>query len=176
MSEKHAILLTGFTGILGKRFAYRLAELGHSVICPIRAGSENEAKERFQKVFHQLRDLIPEFQESLEKRIYPVPGDVLERGLGLSSSALEKLQSLQTQEIWHLAALLDLTETKNQEVYNTNYLGSCNLLEFALREGIRNIHYFSTFGASGKVHEGIVREIPGIKPPSFRDAITYSIM
>ncbi len=63
--QRPRILLTGFTGILGKRFAYRLAAIGYEVVCPIRAGSESEAKSRFETVFHGMRDLIPRFDESL---------------------------------------------------------------------------------------------------------------
>jgi len=163
------ILLTGFTGILGKRFAYRLAALGYEVICPIRAGSEAEAKTRFEKVFHGLRELLPGFDESVAARIRAIPGDVREEGLGIAPALAEELRGPRTRAIWHLAACLDLTETKSQDVYDTNYLGTLNVLDFAKAHGIGELHYFSTFGSSGKLHEGIVREIPGIRPPSFRN-------
>jgi thioester reductase-like protein len=168
--ERHPrILLTGFTGILGKRFAYRLAALGYEVVCPIRAGSEAEAKNRFQTVFHGMRDLLPGFDESLSDRIRPIPGDVRQKGLGIASSLLNELRGPRTRGIWHLAACLDLTETKSQDVYDTNFLGTLHVLDFAKTQGIGELHYFSTFGSSGKLHEGIVREIPGIRPPSFRN-------
>ena len=169
MPSPSTILLTGFTGILGKRFAYRLAAQGYQVVCPIRAGSEAEAKDRFEKVFHGLSELIPGFDASLEKRIRAVPGDVRRKGLGISGSILEELKGPRTSAIWHLAALLDLTETKSQDVYDTNFKGTMNVMEFLKQQGIPELHYFSTFGSSGKLHEGIVREIPGIRPPAFRN-------
>src|SRR3984957_19440356 len=169
MSDAPRILLTGFTGILGKRFAHRLAALGYEVICPIRAGSEQEAKDRFQSVFHGMRELLPEFDESLSARIRAIPGDVRQKGLGITSSLLEGLRGPRTRGIWHLAACLDLTETKSQDVYDTNFLGPLHVLDFAKAQGIEELHYFSTFGSSGKLHEGIVREIPGIRPPAFRN-------
>jgi nucleoside-diphosphate-sugar epimerase len=167
--QRSRIILTGFTGVLGKRFAYRLAALGYEVVCPIRAGSEAEAKSRFQTVFHGMRDLVPGFDESLSGRIRAIPGDVREKGLGIPSALLEELRGPRTRSIWHLAACLDLTETKSQDVYDTNFLGTLHVLEFAKAQGIGELHYFSTFGSSGKLHEGIVREIPGIRPPSFRN-------
>ena len=167
--ERPRILLTGFTGILGKRFAYRLAALGYEVVCPIRAGSEAEAKSRFETVFHGMRDFIPDFDESLSDRIRAVPGDVRQKGLGIAPSLLEDLHGSRTRGIWHLAACLDLTETKSQDVYDTNFLGTLHVLDFAKAQRIGELHYFSTFGSSGKLHEGIVREIPGIRPPSFRN-------
>ena len=167
--QRSRIILTGFTGILGKRFAYRLAALGYEVVCPIRAGSEAEANSRFQTVFHGMRDLLPGFDESLSGRIRAIPGDVREKGLGISSALLEELRGPRTRGIWHLAACLDLTETKSQDVYDTNFLGTLHVLDFAKAQGIGELHYFSTFGSSGKLHEGIVREIPGIRPPSFRN-------
>lgn len=169
MNNSPTILLTGFTGILGKRFAYRLAELGYDVVCPIRAGSEAEARARFESIFHELKELLPNFNESMGSRIHPIPGDVRQKNLGIPSSSLETLKGPKTQGIWHLAARLDLTETNSQDVYNTNLNGTRNVLEFAKQQQIPELHYFSTFGASGKLHEGIIREIPGIKPPSFRN-------
>jgi nucleoside-diphosphate-sugar epimerase len=169
MSDSPRILLTGFTGILGKRFAYRLAALGYEVFCPIRAGSEAEAKGRFETVFHGLRGLLPGFDESLSARIRAIPGDVRQPGLGIPASLLGELRGPRTHGIWHLAACLDLTETKSQDVYDTNFLGTLHVLEFAKQQGIGELHYFSTFGSSGELHEGIVREIPGIRPPSFRN-------
>jgi nucleoside-diphosphate-sugar epimerase len=168
------ILLTGFTGVLGKRFAYRLAALGYEVVCPIRAGSEAEAKSRFQTVFHGMQKLLPGFDESLSARIRAIPGDVRKKGLGIAPSLLEELRGPRTRGIWHLAACLDLTETKSQDVYDTNFLGTLNILDFAKAQGIGELHYFSTFGSSGELHEGIVREIPGIRPPSFRNTYERS--
>jgi len=168
------ILLTGFTGVLGKRMAYRLAALGHDVYCLIRAGSEAEARKRLVVGWELLSEVLPDFDGSVEKRIHPVPGDVRQKGLGIHASFLRKLQGNQTQGIWHLAALLDLTETNSREVYNTNYLGTMNVLDFARQQGIPELHYFSTFGASGRVEQAVVREIPGIKPPSFRNTYERS--
>ena len=169
MEDSKTILLTGFTGVLGKRFAYCLAKLGYRVVCPIRAGSEAEARARFEQIFMGLRELQTEFDESLEQRFLPVPGDVREKGLGISASVARDLVWPQTAEVWHLAALLDLTETRSQDVYNTNLVGTLNVLNFVRERKIPRLSYFSTFGASGKVHEGVVREIPGIKPPVFRN-------
>src|SRR5258707_9156666 len=95
------ILLTGFTGILGKRFAYRLAALGYEVICPIRAGSEAEAKGRFETVFHGMREMLPGFDESLSERIRAIPGDVRQKGLGIAPSLLESLRGPRMRGIWH---------------------------------------------------------------------------
>jgi len=174
MNDSATVLLTGFTGILGKRFAYRLAELGYRVVCPVRAGSEAEARERFTSILHELHGLLPNFNESLTTRIQPIPGDVRQKGLGIPVSQRNVLCGPGTKGIWHLAALLDLTETKSQEVYNTNFLGTLNVLEFARQQRIGELHYFSTFGSSGRIREGIVREIPGIKPPAFRNTYERS--
>lgn len=169
MNSLPTILLTGFTGVLGKRFAYRLAALGHRVVCPIRAGSEAETRTRFEKIFHELAGLLPGFDPAVEARIQPIPGDVRKKGLGIPAAMLDELRGPRTKAIWHLAALLDLTESKSQDVYDTNLLGTLGVLDFAREQGIRELNYFSTFGSSGKLHEGIAREIPGIRPPAFRN-------
>ncbi|HEX5398469.1 MAG TPA: SDR family oxidoreductase [Verrucomicrobiae bacterium] len=174
MRKPGAILLTGFTGVLGKRYAYRLAALGNQVVCPIRAGSEAEARSRFEAVFHTMREFTSDFDESVSSRIHPIPGDVREKALGMPLAWREKLKGTETASIWHLAALLDLTESNSQDVYDTNFLGTINVLEFARQQRIGELHYFSTFGSSGKLQDGVVREIPGIRPPSFRNTYERS--
>src|ERR1700722_6504209 len=121
-----------------------------------------------------MRELLPEFDESLSARIRAIPGDVRQKGLGITSSLLKELHGSRTRGIWHLAACLDLTETKSQDVYDTNFLGTLHVLDFAKAQRVGELHYFSTFGSSGKLHEGIVREIPGIRPPSFRNTYERS--
>jgi nucleoside-diphosphate-sugar epimerase len=173
-SSKPAILLTGFTGILGKRYAYRLAELGYTVICPVRASSEREAQDRMQSVFHKLGEFTPDFKPELEKQIRAVPGDVRKKWLGIPDSIRDEFRAGGIEGVWHLAARLDLTDTCSQDVYDTNLVGTLNVLEFIREYRIPQMHYFSTFGSSGEIREGIVREIPGIRPPSFRNTYERS--
>lgn len=169
MSGERAILLTGFTGVLGKRFAARLAMLGHEVWCPIRASDEGELRRRFEQGMHTLSEVIPGFTSSLEQRIRPVVGDVRRKGLGLTPAISAAIARRGLAEIWHLAALLDLTESNSQDVYETNLVGTQHVLDFTRAHRIPEMHYFSTFGASGEVREGIAREIVGIRPPAFRN-------
>ena len=160
--------------MLGKRYAYRLAALGNRVVCPIRAGSEAEARNRFEAVFHAMREFTPNFDESVSSRIHPIPGDMRQEKLGIPASWREELKGPKTKGIWHLAALLDLTESNSQDVYDTNFLGTIRVLEFAKQQRIGELHYFSTFGSSGMLQDGVVREIPGIRPPSFRNTYERS--
>ncbi|MFZ4695196.1 MAG: SDR family oxidoreductase [Verrucomicrobiia bacterium] len=169
MSGGRTILLTGFTGVLGKRFACRLAMLGNDVYCPIRAGDEAELRARFEKGMQTLSEVMPGFESSLERRIHPVFGDVRQKALGLPAVTIAELSQRGVKELWHLAALLDLTESNSRDVYETNLVGSHHVLDFMKDQRIPELHYFSTFGASGEVREGIVREIVGIRPPSFRN-------
>jgi nucleoside-diphosphate-sugar epimerase len=169
MNQTKTILLTGVTGVLGKRIAYELAKRGHRLICPVRAGSEPEAQQRFEKIFAFLREIYPDFEESLIQRFVPVPGDVRQKDLGLPAALRQDPSRFTVDEIWHLAALLDLTESRSQDVYNTNLVGTLNVLGLMREHRIPRLHYVSTFGSSGKIHEGIALEVPGIKPPSFRN-------
>lgn len=169
MESLKTAFLTGFTGALGKRLAYRLAAQGYRVICLVRAGSDTEARQRFDDVVHGLGDLLPNFDESLTQQMIPVPGDVREGGLGLPSSAAQYLAEPENAEVWHLATLQDLTETRPQEVYDTNLTGTLNVLGFIQAHRIPRLHYFSSLFASGRIDDGIVTEIPGIPPPSFRN-------
>lgn len=169
MQPSKTILLTGVTGVLGKRFAYELAKRGHRIICPVRAGSEAEARQRFEKLVAFLKEIYADFDEAVIPRFDPVPGDVRQKRLGLPKTVAEDAARFHVEEIWHLAALLDLTESRSQDVYDTNLGGTLNVLDLMREFRIPRLHYVSTFGASGKIHEGVAREMPGIKPPSFRN-------
>lgn len=63
--NQSAILLTGLTGVIGKRVAYRLAERGHTVLCPVRAGSPEQLARRFEQAKSVLREVTEGYDESV---------------------------------------------------------------------------------------------------------------
>ncbi|MEM9400426.1 MAG: SDR family oxidoreductase, partial [Verrucomicrobiota bacterium] len=163
------ILLTGFTGVMGKRYAYRLAQSGFEVFCPIRAQSEDEAQNRRASIISFLKKIHPEMDDTVSSRIHAFMGDVKKRNLGMSDQKIDFFKATPIDEIWHLAASLDLTESRSKQIYDTNLLGTVYIIEFAIDMDIPALHYFSTFGASGAVFSGTVKEEVGVKPKFFRN-------
>lgn len=147
--REHMILLTGFTGVIGKRLAYALAEKGRTILCPIRARDKEEARKRWEQAVTVLKEVTPDFDPKVVEHCIPVAGDLRKPDFGLNADEFKKHGFENVTEIWHLAAALDLTETNSAEVFETNVGGTRMLLELMARHGIKDMHYFSTFAVHG---------------------------
>ncbi|MDL5046538.1 SDR family oxidoreductase [Oscillatoria amoena NRMC-F 0135] len=156
--NQSAILLTGLTGVIGKRVAYRLAERGHTVLCPVRAGSPEQLARRFEQAKSVLREVTEGYDESVAARIRPFAGDLRRDNFGLTDRESAAIGLPGARAIWHLAAALDLTETNRDEVFETNVNGTQRLLNFMAAHGIADMHYFSTFAVHGRRSDGVARE------------------
>lgn len=126
--DKDAILVTGGSGFLGKEICHQLKGVGFEVV---------------------------------DISIDPEPRDGI-KSIQADISHFESLEEIfHTQKfgaIIHLAALL--TTRSNQfpdQAFQTNVLGSYNLMELARRFEVRRFVYASSFSAIGHCHPG---EIP----------------
>ncbi|MDZ4742219.1 MAG: SDR family oxidoreductase [Verrucomicrobiota bacterium] len=168
------ILLTGFTGVIGKRLAYELANRGHRVLCPVRAKDAAQLAQRFDEVKNVLRDVTADYHSQAESRLIPFIGDMRKKYFGLNEEEMAKLGFKEIKAVWHLAAALDLTETNSAEVFETNVGGSLHLLDLMKEFGVQDIHYFSTFAVHGKKSGGLAKEIILAEPTEFRNSYEES--
>jgi thioester reductase-like protein len=94
--------------------------------------------------------------EALEVPFEILEGDVTRMHLGLSGAEYERTAASAT-EIWHLAALADLTADP-RAIRATNVEGTRNVLELARDSaGLRRLHHFSSAYVSGD-REGVILE------------------
>lgn len=119
------ILVTGASGHLGANLVRRLLDDGHTVRVLLRQGSNNRAVENLdlERVYGDLRD-----RSSV---IAAVPG---------------------CDRIYHYAALvstLDGDQNFYREIYDCNVVGTQNLLNAALDEGVTKVVVSGSFSAVG---------------------------
>lgn len=142
------IFFTGFPGFIGKRLVRKIlqAEPEASFHFLIQENMRATAK----AVTNQLKHEFPK----ASFQIYA--GDITHEKLGLSEKDYEYLSS-ETTDIFHLAAIYDLSTPKSV-AYKVNVEGTKNILNFARQcPKLRKLVYFSTCYVAGK-RTGLVLE------------------
>ena len=136
------IFMTGFPGFLGSALLPRImARTGEGAVCLVQPKFQPTAELR-------VKELVAE-DESLRGRINLVEGDITVPGLGLSANDGAGLWPTVT-EIWHLAAVYDLTVAP-ELAKRVNVDGTRHVLDAAVHcERLDRFHYFSTCYVSGR--------------------------
>ena len=139
---------TGFPGFLGSRLVPRVLARDPEVraVCLVQPKFGVQAKDRVAALVAA--------DPSLDGRIELVEGDLTTAGLGLADRAgLART----TTEIWHLAAVYDLSVPRELGMA-VNVRGTANVVRFAEDcPGLARHHYVSTCYVSGR-HCGPFRE------------------
>ncbi len=146
-----ALLMTGFPGFLGSALLPRLLARperdGVRAVCVVQPQHLRTARQR-------LAD-IEEAHPDIAGRTELVTGDITRRGLGIDPVHRALLE--QVSEVWHLAAVYDLTVAK-RVAQRVNVDGTARVLEFcAERPAFRRLQYISTCYVSGR-HRGVFTE------------------
>jgi thioester reductase-like protein len=142
------IFLTGFPGFLGSRLLPRI--LGRDP----EAGAACLVQPRFEALAKERVAVLEAADPTLAGRIELVAGDLTEPSLGLADGPG---LAARATEIWHLAAVYDLSVPRPVGM-RINVEGTRNLLRFAEGcSGLRRHHYVSTCYVSGR-HCGPYRE------------------
>ncbi|WP_242133507.1 SDR family NAD(P)-dependent oxidoreductase [Aestuariivivens marinum] len=122
------ILVTGATGYIGHQLAKKLAENGYRVIALVR--DINSPK-------------IPEHEN-----IMPVNGDICDYKFVVD--AIEGCDY-----VFHTAAFTNLKCKKIDNFYNTNVLGTKNILEASLKADVKKVIYTSTLSVYGTSYKNV---------------------
>ncbi|MEE9460645.1 MAG: NAD-dependent epimerase/dehydratase family protein, partial [Bacteroidales bacterium] len=116
------VLVTGATGFVGKQLALRLAGSGHMVHAMYRS----EAK----------------------------IGELQHKNIRLFKGTLTDLASIDNamkgcDQVYHLAAFAAVWTRKPESIYEQNVQGTLNILESALKYGVKRVVHTSTAGVFG---------------------------
>jgi thioester reductase-like protein len=147
--DKINILLTGSTGILGGYIAKLiLANPNIKLHCIVRANDSLHAYYKLRlmlKTYKIDNDMIP----MIEKRISIYLGDIELDKLGLNDADYNYLSSCINSTI-HSAANLSLKDNY-ETLYDTNVVGTKNVIKFALTTSQKNFLYVSTYAVMGDI-------------------------
>lgn len=139
-----AVLMTGFPGFLGSALLPRILakRAGANAICVVQARHMDTAKAKLAEIQAAHPDTVD--------RVQLVEGDITKPGLGLSESVAVDPELLdEVNEVWHLAAVYDLSVAEDVAKL-VNIVGTENVLQFCrVRPNFRRLQYVSTCYVSG---------------------------
>ncbi|KGN43098.1 acyl-CoA-reductase [Knoellia aerolata DSM 18566] len=141
--------MTGFPGFLGSALLARLLARrpGTDAVCVVQEKHLGEARARLSE--------IEATEAHVAGRVRLVVGDLTLPGLGLTASDRGSLEDV--TEVWHLAAVYDLT-VGEEVARRVNVDGTARVLELcADLEHLTRLHHVSTCYVSGR-HDGEFRE------------------
>jgi nucleoside-diphosphate-sugar epimerase len=136
------VLITGGTGFIGSRLAFRCKQRGDEVVILAQANTQAE------------KENINELEE---KGFTIVIGDVAEK---------EKVEQAVTgcDVVFHLAAAQHEANVPDQHFWNVNVEGTRNLLDASIKENVKRFVHGSTIGVYGVEMQGELSETSLLKP------------
>ncbi|MCA9119802.1 MAG: SDR family oxidoreductase [Planctomycetaceae bacterium] len=146
-------LLTGCTGLLGRYLVRDLLLDGHRLAVLARPSRKESASARVEGIMQMWEQQCG----------MPLPrpvcleGDVGQPGLGLSSSDRAWVAANCTSML-HSAASLTFHADGSGEPYNTNVIGTKNVLDLCADLDVGNMHYVSTAYVCGLREERVMEE------------------
>jgi fatty acid CoA ligase FadD9 len=152
--EVRTVLLTGASGFLGRFLALewleRLALVGGTLICLVRAKDDAAARARLDKTFDGPD---PEFQRHYRaaagSHLEVIAGDKTEPNLGLDQDRWQRLAD--TVDLIVDAAALVNHVLPYSQLFGPNVLGTAELIRLALTTKLKRFCYVSTVGVGDQI-------------------------
>jgi amino acid adenylation domain-containing protein/thioester reductase-like protein len=160
-AEVRTVLLTGATGFVGRYLALELLErmdlVDGTLICLVRAKSNEDARQRLDKTFDSGDpQLLRHFQELAADHLEAIAGDKGEANLGLDQQTWQRLADT-VDLIVDPAALVNFV-LPYSELFGPNVVGTAELIRFALTTKLKPYTYVSTANVGDQ-----------IEPPAFTE-------
>jgi glycopeptidolipid biosynthesis protein len=141
------VLLTGATGFLGRflvlEWLQRLQPVNGTLVCLVRAASDDAARQRLEKVFDSGDPLLlRRFQELSAGGLRVVAGDKSAAGLGLDDAVWDELAA-------SVDLIVDSAGFVNgilpyREFFGPNVAGTAEVIRFAMTTKLKSYSFVST--------------------------------
>ncbi|TFV56049.1 NAD-dependent epimerase/dehydratase family protein [Mycobacterium sp. PS03-16] len=177
VSEVRTVLLTGATGFLGRYLALdwleRMALVGGTVICLVRAKDDDAARRRLDATFDSGDpDLLAHYRRLADGHLEVLAGDKGEADLGLPGQVWQRLADT-VDLIVDPAALVNHVLPYSQ-LFGPNALGTAELIRLALTTRVKPFTYVSTIGVGAGIAPGHFTEDGDIRAISPTRAVDDS--
>ncbi|MCD8511418.1 MAG: SDR family oxidoreductase [Bacillus sp. (in: Bacteria)] len=130
------LFITGGTGFLGTELIKKLLLENHHVYVLVRSKKK-------------MATLLSNIPDVLHSKLEAIEGDISSPSLGLQEDVKESLKYT-IDAFYHSAALLSFDPKDANKLYEVNFLGTKNTLEFAKEIGVSAYYYISTAYTLGK--------------------------
>nr|WP_232836296.1 non-ribosomal peptide synthetase [Mycolicibacterium smegmatis] len=165
-TDPHTVLLTGATGFLGRYLALewlqRMALTGGTLICLVRAKSDEDAWRRLEKTFDSGDpELLRHFRELAADHLEVIAGDKAEANLGLDPQTWLRLTEEVDQIVDSAAVVNGVMPYK--ELFRPNVVGTAELIRVALTAKIKPYIYVSTGSVGDQIEPSAFTEDADIR-------------
>lgn len=139
-----ATLFTGVTGLVGSHLGSQLINRGEVLIFLARNNPVESAEIRTQNVLQHVDSSIRPAHYSV------ITGDITQDNCGISEANTEELKQRRIKLLIHTAASVKFDDSEEQEIWDTNFKGTQNVLSLARLIGVKRFYYISTIYASSQ--------------------------
>ena len=165
-AEVRTVLLTGATGFLGRYLALEWLErmdlVDGTLICLVRANSDEDARARLDKTFDSGDpQLLRHFQKLAADHLQVIAGDKDEANLGLDQQTWQRLADI-VDLIVDPAALVNGI-LPYSELFGPNVVGTAELIRFALTTKLKPYTYVSTANVGDQIEPSAFTEDADIR-------------
>jgi glycopeptidolipid biosynthesis protein len=165
-AEVRTVLLTGATGFLGRYLALewlqRMDLVDGTLICLVRAQSNEDARQRLDKTFDSGDpELLAHFQELAADHLEVLAGDKGEANLGLDQQTWQRLAD--TVDLIVDPAALVSGVLPYSELFEPNVVGTAELIRLALTTKLKPYTYVSTGNVGDQIEPSAFTEDADIR-------------
>ena len=165
-AEVRTVLLTGATGFLGRylvlEWLQRMELVDGTLICLVRAKSDEDARRRLDKTFDSGDpELLRHFQELAADHLEVIAGDKGEANLGLDQQTWQRLAD--TVDLIVDPAALVNGVLPYSELFGPNVVGTAELIRIALTTKLKPYTYVSTADVGRQIEPSAFTEDADIR-------------
>ena len=160
------VLLTGATGFLGRylvlQWLKELEKVDGTLVCLVRAASDEEARARLDKTFDSGDEELLHYYENLaDGRLQVIAGDKAEPNMGLDHDTWQRLAE-SVDLIVDSAAMVN-SVLPYSELFGPNVVGTAELIRFALTAKLKPYTYVSTADVGREIEKSVFLEDADIR-------------